>query len=95
MIAKFWWNSDENERFIGCRGINSARLHGDLGLKDLRVFNRAILAKQFWRLLVHHESLVGQVFHARYFLGSSILDPELGFQPSFTWRSILSSKALI
>ncbi|KAL0432984.1 UNVERIFIED_CONTAM: putative mitochondrial protein [Sesamum latifolium] len=54
-----------------------------------------MLAKQFWRLLVSPESLVGQVLPAHYYPGSSILDAELGSRPSFTWRSILSSKALI
>ncbi|KAL0416372.1 UNVERIFIED_CONTAM: hypothetical protein Slati_3469100 [Sesamum latifolium] len=36
-----------------------------------------------------------KVFRARYFPGSSILDADLGSRLSFTWRSILSSKALI
>ncbi|KAL0404183.1 UNVERIFIED_CONTAM: putative mitochondrial protein [Sesamum radiatum] len=54
-----------------------------------------MLAKQFWRLLTQPESLVGQLLCSRYFPGLSILDAELGHRPSFTWRSIISSKDII
>ncbi|KAL0461293.1 UNVERIFIED_CONTAM: putative mitochondrial protein [Sesamum latifolium] len=97
MIAKFWWNSIENRKiyWMPWTQLCTSKLHGGLGLRDLRAFNSAMLAKQFWRLLVHPDSLVGQVLQARYYPGSSILDADLGSRPSFTWRSIFSSKALI
>ncbi|KAL0430792.1 UNVERIFIED_CONTAM: putative mitochondrial protein [Sesamum radiatum] len=97
MIAKFWWNSVENRRiyWLSWDQLCTSKFRGGLGLRDLRAFNSAMLAKQFWRLLVYPKSLVGQVLRARYYPGLSILKAEPGSRPSFTWRSILSSKALI
>ncbi|KAL0385690.1 UNVERIFIED_CONTAM: hypothetical protein Sradi_2963300 [Sesamum radiatum] len=68
---------------------------GGLGLRDIRCFNSAMLAKQVWRLLNNPDSLAAQVLRARYYPGLSILDAELGSRPSFTWRSILSAKDIV
>ncbi|KAL0447953.1 UNVERIFIED_CONTAM: putative mitochondrial protein [Sesamum latifolium] len=71
------------------------KAQGGLGPRDVRAFNSAMLAKQFWRLLTQPASMVGQLLRSRYFPGLSILDAELGHRPSFTWRNIFSSKDII
>ncbi|KAL0385485.1 UNVERIFIED_CONTAM: hypothetical protein Sradi_2942800 [Sesamum radiatum] len=58
-------------------------------------FLRAMLAKQFWRLNVKPDLLVGKIIRARYFSGFFILEAELGSRPSYTWCSILSTKELV
>ncbi|KAL0438970.1 UNVERIFIED_CONTAM: hypothetical protein Slati_2380000 [Sesamum latifolium] len=70
-------------------------IEGGLGLRDLRAFNIAMLAKQFWRLLTNPTSLTARLIQARYYPGLSILDADLGTRPSLTWRSIFSTKAII
>ncbi|KAL0387847.1 UNVERIFIED_CONTAM: putative mitochondrial protein [Sesamum radiatum] len=75
--------------------LTTSKKFGGLGLRDLRAFNSAMLAKQFWRLLIYPESLLGQLLNARYYPDSSILETELGSRPSITWRSVLSSKSII
>lgn len=66
-----------------------------MGFRDLRVFNLALLAKQVWRLLLNPDTLISRILKARYFNHTSILEARLGYRPSFTWRSLWSSKSLL
>lgn len=66
-----------------------------MGVRDIHAFNLAILAKQAWRLIHGTHSLFYQVYKARYFPACSFLEAELGSNPSFLWRSLLSARELI
>uniref|UniRef100_A0A803NYG4 Reverse transcriptase domain-containing protein n=1 Tax=Cannabis sativa TaxID=3483 RepID=A0A803NYG4_CANSA len=68
---------------------------GGLGFRRLHDFNLAMLAKQGWRLLVTPNSLVSQVYKAKYFPRSDFLGAELGNNPSFIWRSIWQAKDIV
>lgn len=54
-----------------------------------------MLAKQEWRLLTSPNSLCSRIIKARYYPKSDFLNAKLGCNPSFAWRSILSSKSLV
>ena len=71
------------------------KIDGGLGFRNLHFFNTALLAKQSWRLLNNPHSLFFRVFKARYFPRSTFLEAQLGFNPSFLWRSILSGREVI
>lgn len=69
--------------------------NGGLGLKQLRSFNIAMLAKQGWRILNNSNPLVTAILKARYFPHTAFLNADLGVNPSYVWRSILeASEAL-
>ena len=68
---------------------------GGLGFRDLIMFNKALLAKQVWRILQNPDSLIARIMQAKYFPNSSIMEASLGTRPSQAWRSILSAKELI
>ncbi|XP_075478778.1 uncharacterized protein LOC142519627 [Primulina tabacum] len=60
----------------------------------MEIFNKALLAKQIWRILRKPDSLVGRVLKARYFKHGDIMHATLGSNPSFVWRSLLWSRTL-
>ena len=47
---------------------------GAMGFRDFHCFNKALLAKQCWRIWQNPESLVSKIMKAKYFANSSILE---------------------
>lgn len=68
---------------------------GGLGVKELRKFNLAMLAKQCWRLLNQSNGLATAIIKARYYPNTSILNAQLGHNPSFIWRSLMESLEVV
>lgn len=68
---------------------------GGLGFKNMRWFNKSLLAKQVWRLLSQANCLLAKVLKARCYPHSDILSAKISSYPSFTWRSICNAHDLI
>ena len=66
---------------------------GGLGFKDLEKFNKAMLAKQVWRLLVDQSSLFYQLFSVKYFPSRSVFDAKVA-SGSYAWQSIVKDSKL-
>ena len=66
-----------------------------MGFRNLQPFNLALLAKQGWRLLANHNSLVAKIFKEKYFPNGDILTAKLGSSPFYAWRSIYNSLEVI
>jgi hypothetical protein len=66
-----------------------------MGFRDLSNFNKALLAKQFWRLLKSPDSLTAKIIRAKYYPRGTLMEAKLGSKPSFAWRSIYGARELI
>jgi hypothetical protein len=75
--------------------MGRAKSIGGLGFRDLVSFNKALLAKQGWRLLQDPDSMVGKILKAKYFPNESFLKAKLGSKPSYAWRSLFGSRDLL
>ncbi|KAL0378820.1 UNVERIFIED_CONTAM: hypothetical protein Sradi_3187500 [Sesamum radiatum] len=53
------------------------------------------LRKQGWRFMVKPNLLINRILKARYFLDNEFLHEKIGYNPSFTWRSILAARYII
>ena len=71
-----------------------AKKDGGLGFCDLKSFNKALLAKQGWRLLQCQDSLLFKVYKSKYFQQTSFLEALVSNHSSFAWRSITCRKDL-
>lgn len=63
--------------------------------RNVSDFNTSLLGKHYWRLLTDGNSLLGMVLKGRYYLRGNIYKAKVGFRPSFTWISILSSRDVV
>ncbi|KAA3474873.1 Ribonuclease H-like superfamily protein [Gossypium australe] len=98
IMNKFWWSNNKMKTGIHWSGWNKlclSKFDGGFGFKNLFLFNKALLAKQVWRVLTQPQCLLARVLKARYFSFTDILAAKIGSYPSFTWRSICSARDLI
>lgn len=93
MCARFWWGCAGAERtmhWVSWEKLCLPKAMGGMGFRDMKSFNLALLAKQFWRLYNGPESLLHMVLKAKYFKHSDVLETRRGCDPSYTWRSLWS-----
>lgn len=87
----------EIKRCIGIAGVScvNRKAIGGLGFKDIRVFNKALLANQVWRIHNGECPLLAANLRDKYFKHSNILNANQGYNPSYTWRSLWDAKSLL
>ncbi|XP_062175976.1 uncharacterized protein LOC133881026 [Alnus glutinosa] len=98
IMSRFWWGRSEGVK--GLTWMSWSRLgvpkeKGGMGFRDLEIFNRALLAKQGWRLFKFPESLVARVMKAKYYPNGDLFSAHLGSRPSFAWRSIFQARRIV
>ncbi|KAL4271357.1 hypothetical protein GQ457_13G012300 [Hibiscus cannabinus] len=94
-MRRYWWSGRANARgwaHVAWNKVYRPKLLGGIGLRDLHLFNLAMLAKQIWRLLTCKNSLCFKVISAKYFLGGNILEARRGDKPSFIWSGLYKMK---
>ncbi|KAH1114391.1 hypothetical protein J1N35_007769 [Gossypium stocksii] len=61
---------------------------GALGIRDIRLFNFALIRCQLWRLISNKDTFCFKVLSSRYFLDGNIFHSKRVDKASFTWSSI-------
>ena len=98
MMSNFWWGQKNKERkvaWVSWEKLCTLKAEGGMGFRDLKAFNLALLAKQWWRMLQSPNSLVHKVFKAKYVKTGSFSEAELGRRPSYAWRSMLAARKVV
>ncbi|KAK3224252.1 hypothetical protein Dsin_011277 [Dipteronia sinensis] len=91
-METFWWGSTELKKTIhwcSWAKLCESKDSGDMGFRDLSLFNQAMLAKQSWRLVKNPNSLAARVIRERYYPVSNFLQVDHYASGSFVWRSLL------
>jgi hypothetical protein len=68
---------------------------GSMGIRDLEVFNLALLAKQGWRILQYPDSLVARILWEKFFPSDSFLTANVGSRHSIARRNICQAKEVL
>jgi len=71
--------------------ITCSKSRGGMGFRDLKAFNSAMLAKQWWNIMNNLDSLVARLLKAMYFPHLAFLVSNLDHNHSYSWHSIWSS----
>jgi ribonuclease HI len=97
-MQKFWWGHQDNKsrvHWMSWGRMGRSKEAGGMGFRDFTSFNKALLAKQAWRLWSQPTSLIAQIMKAKYYPECLVLEANIGKRPSFAWRSIFSSCDLL
>ena len=98
MISRFFWKGDASKKGIHWLSWNKlckSKPEGGLGFRDFSSFNRALVAKNWWRLLKCPNSMLGRVYQAVYYPNGNILTSTFGRRPSYAWTSIQKAKNIL
>ncbi|XP_023634285.1 uncharacterized protein LOC111829426 [Capsella rubella] len=97
-VAKFCWSTNGQSGGMHWRAwdkLCSSKSDSGLGFRDVNDFNKALLAKQLWRLVDCPDSLFAKVFKGRYYRNASPLEQVKSYSPSYGWRSMISARSLV
>ncbi|CAL1374304.1 unnamed protein product [Linum trigynum] len=98
LMTTFWWGQKGSERrvhWIRREELVCPKMEGGMGFRDMKGFNLALLAKQLWNLYQRPESLIARILRAKYHKRSSILEANVGHNPSFVWRSLFTAQEFL
>lgn len=98
LVSNFWWGLRKQERkmhWVAWSKLCKSKSNGGVGFRDLMQFNKALLAKQGWRIIQNENSLVARIFKVRYFPNSTFLEAPVKRNCSFIWRSIASARPIL
>lgn len=72
LMQKFWWsksNTDSKVHWMSWRRIGVGKKFGGMGYRDFHNFNKALLAKQIWRLWQTPNSFLSKIMEGKYYPG--------------------------
>jgi hypothetical protein len=75
--------------------FTASKNKGGLGFRDLKLFNKALLARQAWRLIERTDSLCARLLKAKYFPNGNLLDTAFPTNQSPTWKAIVHGLDLL
>lgn len=64
-----------------------------MGLRDIEIFNTALLAKSGWRILQNPDSVSACALRGNYRPSCLFMSATLGSRVSYAWRSIWEARA--
>ncbi|CAN0888319.1 Uncharacterized mitochondrial protein AtMg00310 [Linum grandiflorum] len=97
-MVDFWWGQVGDRKKVHWTTRQSLCLpqsEEGLGLRDFKLFNRALLASHCWRLLETPNCLLAQILKARYHPTENFLCAVAGSRPSWGWQSLLHGRSLL
>lgn len=68
---------------------------GGLNFRDLETFNKALLAKQGWRIFHNPDSTVVRILKGKYFPSSSLLETTCSQHSSYFWKGLICALDLL
>ncbi|KAG7599261.1 Ribonuclease H-like superfamily [Arabidopsis suecica] len=98
VISSFWWGKENGKKkipWVAWQRLSIPKKEGGLGFKDLQHFNKALLAKQAWRILMNPTSLLARLYKSLYYPHTTYLRANSESHASLGWRSIQEGKALL
>ncbi|XP_071923241.1 uncharacterized protein [Coffea arabica] len=90
-MADYWWGDADGKKklhWISWKKLTAKRSNGGMGFKDLKLFNKALLAKQIWKIITQPNLLVSRVLKEKYYPKQSLFNGKVPQNASWIWQSL-------
>ena len=97
-LTRFWWDGPDGTRkmcWVSWDTLTKPKAQGGLGLRDIQLFNQALLAKLAWRILTAPNCLLSRILLGKYCHNKSFLEVSVPKVCSHGWRSVLHGLELL
>lgn len=97
-FTRLWWDDNPDKRkmcWVAWDKLTFPKEKGGLGLREIEVFNDALLAKIGWRLLKHPNSLLAQVLLGKYCHSTPFMEAKSPSTASHGWRGVLKGRDIL
>ncbi|CAN1339859.1 Uncharacterized mitochondrial protein AtMg00310 [Linum perenne] len=98
LVRRFFWSGSMTKKSIHwCKGekLCSPFSEGGLSFRDFGLFNKALLARQGWRILNHPEALWVKLLKSLYFPRGDFVTTSKGRRPSWIWASLIKGRSVL
>ena len=99
VVRRFWWSlkqlSNKCYTPMAWKDLCLPFEQGGLGFLSYKSFNKAMIAKLVWWVLLGRDSFCVKVLKAKYHVCSNWLDSPPPKSASFVWRCIKGAKSLL
>ncbi|CAI9288725.1 unnamed protein product [Lactuca saligna] len=95
LMKNFLWNHDESKKGrakVAWTSICKPVVNGGLGIRSLRMWNKAIISKRIWMILSDFDSLWVKWVKINLLKGRSFWDIEKKNGLSWSWRNLIKLK---
>ena len=95
LTINFWWGQRDLERrthWLRREELVCSKGKDGMGFRDLYGFSLALLEKKLCRVYQILESLIAKLIQAKYHKNSNVLETEMGYRPTFIWRSLMKAQ---
>ncbi|TYI76843.1 hypothetical protein E1A91_D06G105100v1, partial [Gossypium mustelinum] len=93
-FSRTWWTGKDRGRFwtmTPWKTLCKPKAMGGLGIRNVRLFNLALLGRQVWRLINNTDTLCFKVLSSKYFPDGNMFNAKKVDKASFTWTSIATA----
>lgn len=95
LMRRFMWGKIGRERYlpmIAWHKLCQIEEEGGLGIKDLKIFNKALIQKVVWQLVTNQDRVWVGIIKAKYFPQNSFWSAEDKQGTSNLWKALLENK---
>ena len=99
VLNRFWWDDNMDGRkkicWISWENLMKPKILGGLGIRDVKIFNQALLGKIAWRIISNPDCLLSRILIGKYCHNASFLTTTLPSSSSHGWKEILKGRDLL
>lgn len=93
LMRRFFWSKKEEGRYlayVSWERITKPKMEGGLGIRDLAIMGKSLMAKYLWQIAAGEETLWVNIVRAKYLPQSLLFHSKWDYRCLRFWKAIMS-----